>query len=141
MIKAGLKIIIKSIMTMMITIKSIITSSSTHVAMSCSDRTPPSRLLAGKINSCLLILTMIGEFFAKNYQTFDKNINGYIIGSTRAKPIIINIAERYWYFYSARIIVFGMYRLSLFAALYRCLPECLKRVMFTQMFEEEDVYL
>ena len=47
-IKAGLKIIIKSIMTMMITIKSIITSSSTHVAMSCSDRTPPSRLLAGK---------------------------------------------------------------------------------------------
>ena len=27
--------------------------------MSCSDRTPPSRLLAGKINSCLLILVMI----------------------------------------------------------------------------------
>ena len=59
----------------------------------------------------------------------------------RAKPIIISITERYWYFYSARVIVFGMYRLSLFAALYRCLPECLKRVMFTQMFEEEDVYL
>ena len=105
----------------------IITSSSTHVAMSCSDRTPPSRLLAGKINSCLLTLAMIGAILCQKLPNIWQ----------KHKWIYhwINKSEANYYKHNRTVLVFLL-----------CSCNCVWHVSslivccVIPMFEESDVY-